>query len=37
LSENTVKHHVHSILEKLEVSNRRQAGQFAKRVGLKRK
>ena len=29
LSENTVKHHVHSILEKLGVDNRHQAGEFA--------
>lgn len=37
LSENTVKHHVHSILEKLEVENRRQAAQMAKKVGLKKR
>jgi len=30
LSENTVKHHIHSILEKLEVDNRRQAGEIAR-------
>lgn len=36
LSENTVKHHIHSILEKLEVENRRQAGVIAKQLGLKR-
>ena len=36
LSENTVKHHVHSILEKLEVENRRQAGSIAKQLGLKK-
>ena len=36
LSENTVKHHVHSILEKLEVDNRRQAGVLAKQMGLKK-
>jgi len=29
LSENTVKHHIHSILEKLQVPNRRQAGLIA--------
>ena len=34
LSENTVKHHVHSILEKLGVANRRQAGQIAQKIGL---
>jgi len=37
LSENTVKHHVHSILEKLEVENRRQAAEIAKKLGLKKK
>ena len=36
LSENTVKHHVHSILEKLDVSNRRQASQIAQKMGLKK-
>ncbi len=36
LSENTVKHHVHSILEKLGVENRRQAGTVAKRLGVKK-
>lgn len=36
LSENTVKHHIHSILEKLGVENRRQAGALAKQVGLKK-
>jgi two-component system, NarL family, nitrate/nitrite response regulator NarL len=34
LSENTVKHHLHSVLEKLELENRRQAAQFAKEHGL---
>lgn len=34
LSENTVKHHVHNILEKLGVANRRQAGWIAKKIGL---
>lgn len=34
ISENTVKHHVHNILEKLNVENRRQAAQYAKRNGL---
>lgn len=37
LSENTVKHHVRSILEKLEVENRRQAAHIAVKVGLKKK
>jgi len=37
LSENTIKHHVHSILEKLEVENRRQAGIVAKQMGLKKR
>jgi len=37
LSENTVKHHIHSILEKLGVENRRQAGEIARKFGLKRK
>lgn len=36
LSENTVKHHIHSILEKLGVENRRQASVLAKQMGLKR-
>ena len=36
LSENTVKHHIHSILEKLGVENRRQAGMIAKQMGLKK-
>ncbi|MEP0807308.1 MAG: response regulator transcription factor [Chloroflexota bacterium] len=36
LSENTVKHHIHSILEKLGVENRRQAGVVAKQLGLKK-
>jgi two-component system NarL family response regulator len=34
ISENTVKHHVHSILEKLEVSNRHQAIQYAQEHGF---
>jgi DNA-binding NarL/FixJ family response regulator len=34
LSENTVKHHVRSILEKLGVKNRRQAGEIARQSGL---
>lgn len=36
LSENTVKHHIHSILEKLGVENRRQAGALARQIGLKK-
>jgi len=36
LSENTVKHHIHSILEKLGVENRHQAGTMAKQMGLKK-
>lgn len=36
LSENTVKHHIHSILEKLGVENRRQAGALARQMGLKK-
>jgi DNA-binding NarL/FixJ family response regulator len=37
ISENTVKHHIHSILEKLGVENRRQAGVIAKQMGLKKR
>jgi DNA-binding NarL/FixJ family response regulator len=36
LSENTVKHHIHNILEKLGVENRRQAGLIAREMGLKK-
>ena len=36
LSENTVKHHIHSILEKLEAGNRNEARQIAKKLGLKK-
>lgn len=36
LSENTVKHHIRSILEKLGVENRRQAGEIARHMGLKK-
>lgn len=36
LSQNTVKHHVHSVLDKLGVENRRQAGALAKQIGLQR-
>lgn len=35
LSENTVKHHIHSILDKLGVKNRHQAGMLARQLGLK--
>ena len=35
ISVNTVKHHIHSILEKLGVENRRQAGEFARKQGIK--
>jgi len=35
LSENTVKHHIHSILEKLDVENRRQAGEIARQMSVK--
>jgi DNA-binding NarL/FixJ family response regulator len=34
ISENTVKIHVHKILNKLQLPNRREAGRFARRVGL---
>ncbi len=37
LSENTVKYHVHSILDKLELADRRAAGQFARERGLVKK
>jgi DNA-binding NarL/FixJ family response regulator len=36
LAENTVKHHIHSILEKLGVENRRQAGVIAKQLGVRK-
>lgn len=36
LSENTVKHHIHNILDKLGINNRRQAGMIARQMGLKR-
>jgi len=34
ISENTVKYHVHSILEKLHLNDRREAARFAKEHGL---
>lgn len=34
LSENTVKHHIHSIYEKLELNNRNEAIRFAREHGL---
>ena len=34
LSENTVKHHVHSILSKLELSDRREAARYAQDHGM---
>jgi DNA-binding NarL/FixJ family response regulator len=37
LSENTVKYHVHSILDKLELTDRRAASQFARERGLIKK
>lgn len=36
LSENTVKHHIHNILEKFGASNRREVGAIARQMGLKR-
>lgn len=36
LSENTVKHHIHNILDKLGINNRRQAGTIARQLGLKK-
>lgn len=35
LSENTIKHHMHSLFEKLSVENRRQAGEIARRMDLR--
>jgi DNA-binding NarL/FixJ family response regulator len=34
IAENTVKIHVHNLLKKLELPNRREAGKFARRQGL---
>lgn len=35
ISENTVKNHIHNILEKLKLSNRREAIEFARKNGLR--
>lgn len=35
LSENTIKHHMHNLLEKLGVENRRQAGEIARQMDLR--
>jgi len=37
ISVNTVKHHIHSILDKLGVENRRKAADFARAQGIKGK
>ena len=37
LSENTVKHHIHNILDKLGVNNRREASLIASQMSLKKK
>jgi DNA-binding NarL/FixJ family response regulator len=37
ISENTVKHHIHNILGKLELSNRHDASEFARQNGLHRR
>jgi DNA-binding NarL/FixJ family response regulator len=37
LSENTVKHHIRSILEKMGVENRRQAAEIARKAELTKK
>jgi len=37
LSENTVKYHVHSILDKLEFADRREASQYAREHGIVKK
>ena len=34
ISQNTVKYHVHALLDKLDLSNRREAAEYAKRHGL---
>jgi len=35
ISENTVKYHVHSVLEKLDLPDRKEAARFAKAYGFK--
>jgi DNA-binding NarL/FixJ family response regulator len=37
MSENTVKHHIHNVFEKLGVNNRREAGVIARQMDLKRR
>lgn len=37
IAENTVKYHVHSILDKLGISDRREAAEYAKKHGLSKK
>ena len=37
LSENTVKHHIQNVFEKLGVDNRKQAGEIARQLGLRSK
>ena len=36
LSENTVKHHLHNVFDKLAVHNRREAGEIARQMGLRK-
>jgi len=35
ISENTVKHHIYSIMQKLDLPNRREAAQMARELGIK--
>lgn len=37
IAENTVKHHIHNILGKLELSNRHEAADFARKNGIRKK
>jgi len=37
ISENTVKHHIHSILAKLELHNRREVADFARKHGIQKR